>query len=315
MTKRKITAAVTAAGIALFAGAADAETIPERLMGDLARDFDLQGFQAAGVVGNLARETGNFRFMQELEPIVDGSRGGIGYSQWTASRRLSFEAYAGSLEKQLTYEVNYGFLKKELTEEYAEVMADVRGSRNLWESTVIFMRGYLKPKKNENNVRVSMNYANAYLGGDFSGSGCQRRHEVRIDGRRMMISACPDANMRVAGVDVDVVLAASPRPKPRPDTHSAPVRLADAGIGARRPRARPDPQEPSEDHREAVRDAVLVAMSTQPANIKVISGSPGDEPSHEERDFLWDPFYARKEDEPEDHDTTRDAQSSYGMMA
>lgn len=315
MTTRKITAAVTAAGIALFAGAADALTIPERLMGDLARDFDLKNFQAAGVVGNLARETGNFRFMQELEPVIEGSRGGIGYPQWTASRRVAFEAYAGSLDRQLTYEVNYGYLRKELKEDYADVIEDVRGSKNLWEATVIFMRGYLKPKKNENNVRVSMNYANAYLDGDFSGSGCQSHHEVRIDGRRMMISACPDATIRVAGVDVDVMLDATPRPQPRPDGLTAPLRMADAGLGSSpRPRARPGTQEPSQDYRDAVRDAVLVAISTHPVQTTVMPGSSDDGPLPEEPDLAWDPFYARKEDEPEDHDGVRDVQSSYGMI-
>lgn len=298
MAKRKITAAVAAAGIALLAGAVNAETIPERLMRDIAQDFRLQDFQAAGVVGNLARETGNFRFMQEIDPIIEGSRGGIGYSQWTASRRVAFEAYAGSLDNQLTYEVNYGYLKKELAEEYPDVMSEVRKSRNLWEATVVFMRGYLKPKKNENNVRVSMNYANAYLRGDFGGSGCQRHHEVRIDGRRVTVSACPEETIRVAGEEVGVVLASVPRPKPRPLPALAPFRVADAGLErSLRPRARPEGAGPVPDYREAIRDAVLIALSAETDAAR--SATPTGEGAP--RDSVPDPFYARKEEDPDDY--------------
>jgi hypothetical protein len=282
MKKRKITAAVTAAGIALFAGAANADTIPERLMRDLGRDFHLKDFQAAGVVGNLARETGNFRFMQELKPVVTGSRGGIGYSQWTGSRRVAFEEYAGSADNQLTYEVNYGYLKKELSEDYADVMDEVRGSKNLWESTVLFMRGYLRPKDNEKNIRVSMNYANGYLAGDFSGSGCQAQHEVRIDGRRMTIAACPEATIDVAGMSVEVVFADNMRPRPRPNL----------------------PDQP--EYRSAIREMVVAAIDSE-ASAKNPSAKPPARHSasagDEEPDPLlaWDPFFARRENEPTDY--------------
>lgn len=315
MSRKKITAAVTAVGIALFAGAADAETIPERLMADLSRDFQLQGFQAAGIVGNLARETGNFRFMQELNPIVEGSRGGIGYSQWTGSRRVAFEAYAGSLENQLTYEVNYGYLKKELNEDYAGVIKDVRGSKNLWEATVLFMRGYLKPKKNENNIRVSMNYANAYLRGDYSGAGCQLHHEVRIDGRRMMVAACPDTSIRVAGENVDMVLASAPRPQPKPAAINAQLRVADAGMdGSIRPPVRPEqaqPAHPAKDYGDEVYERIMIAMN---AARDVPKTDPGPEET-EDPMLAWDPFYARKEDEPDDFGAIPDDDSSYVMTA
>lgn len=315
MSRTTLTAAVTAVGIALFAGPADAETIPERLMADLARDFRLLDFQAAGIAGNLARETGNFRFMQELQPIVAGSRGGIGYSQWTASRRESFEAYAGSLPQQMTYEVNYGYLKKELNEGYSHVIDDVRKSKNLWEATVIFMRGYLKPKRNPDNIRVSMNYGNAYLRGDFSGSGCQSRHSVTIDGRRMMIAACPDTTIRVAARDVAVVLASSERPRARP-AEVGRVRVADAGLeSSGRPRARPDRGETGQTGMDAVAGAVLVAMSREAVQellepqVLEHRDAPSDPPRH------WDPVFARKEDDPADHLPEVEEEASFSMFS
>ncbi len=49
---------------------------------------------AAAVVGNFARETGDFKFCNEQSPTVPGSRGGINLAQWTGPRRRLFEAYA-----------------------------------------------------------------------------------------------------------------------------------------------------------------------------------------------------------------------------
>lgn len=281
MRDRMITAAVTAVGIAVFAGAAPADTIPERLMRDIGRDFDLADFQAAGVVGNLARETGNFRYLQELNPMVEGSRGGIGYSQWTASRRIAFEEYAGSIDNQLTYEANYGYLKQELSGDYSHVIDDVRGAENLWEATVLFMRGYLKPHPDEDNIRVSMNYANTYLAGDFSGSGCQASHEVTIDGRMIVVSTCPSYAGSIEGESFDVVLESSLRPRPRPAHIEAPATLL-AEAGQVRPRPRPDRPEadagtaageafdpdetgrPDEEMRRAIADAIVLAMGEDP---------------------------------------------------
>lgn len=315
MSRTILTAVVTAASIALFAGAPNAQTIPERLMADLARDFRLQDFQAAGITGNLARETGNFRFMQELEPIVEGSRGGIGYSQWTASRRVSFEKYAGSLQKQLTYEVNYGYLKKELNGEYREVIDEVRKSKNLWEATVIFMRGYLKPKKNPDNIRVSMNYGSAYLRGNYDGAGCQRHHDVTIDGRRMMIAACPETTIPANGQDVGVILALSERPAPRPE-NPARIRVADASLQtSNRPQARPGQADTGQPRIEAVRDAVLVAMNTEAvrAAIQLEPEDHQDEPCDPEMEV--NPFHARREEDPEDQALPTDDETSFSMFA
>lgn len=314
MPRSTLTAVIAAAGISLFAGAADAETIPARLMANLARDFALQDFQAAGVTGNLARETGNFRFMQELEPVVKGSRGGIGYSQWTASRRVAFEGYAGSVQRQMTYEVNYGYRKKELEEDYAEVIDDVRRSKNLWEATVIFMRGYLKPKKNPDNIRVSMNYGSAYLRGDYAGSGCQSRHQVTIDGRRMMIAACPETTIAVDGRDVGIVLARSDRPRARP-AEAGWTRIADAGLSSSsRPRGRPDAPQPALAAPAEVNDAVLVAMSTPAVRIAIeqVDPLPDEDPGDRMDESLR---YARKEDDPEERVTSADTGPGFGIFA
>ena len=68
----------------------DAGEIGPRLVADLARDFNLTPAQAAGIAGNLAHETGGFKHMQEIQPMIPGSRGGYGFAQWTGPRRRAF---------------------------------------------------------------------------------------------------------------------------------------------------------------------------------------------------------------------------------
>lgn len=97
------------------AGGAPTE-IGQRLMADLMRDFGLSPAAAAGFVGNLDHESGGFNILQEIDPMVEGSRGGWGYAQWTGPRRKQFEAWAAEngLDPS-SYEANYGFLAHELS--------------------------------------------------------------------------------------------------------------------------------------------------------------------------------------------------------
>ena len=204
--KKIITLLSTAAGAYLFVGAAAAETIPERLMMDLTEDFALEEFQAAGIVGNLARETGNFRYLQEINPLVEGSRGGIGYSQWTGSRRDEFEAWADG--RDLTsYEVNYGFLVEELTGAYARVITAIKDTDTAQEAAEVFMKRYLIPHPSYQHLDERVSYAVAYLEGDYSGAGCQAVHEVEASGRMLVVSMCPEPE--VEDVMVAVALAAA----------------------------------------------------------------------------------------------------------
>ena len=86
-----------------------------RLVDDLMKDFDLTKVQAAALAGNLAQETGEFKFLQEKKPTVKGSRGGYGFAQWTGPRRKAYENWAEENGLDVnTYEANYGYLKEEL---------------------------------------------------------------------------------------------------------------------------------------------------------------------------------------------------------
>jgi len=84
------------------------------IMHEVIKDFDLTAIQAAAMLGNIGHECAGFLRMQEQNPR--GGRGGYGWCQWTASRRLDFEAWCRRMGLPVSSdEANYGFLKYELT--------------------------------------------------------------------------------------------------------------------------------------------------------------------------------------------------------
>lgn len=85
----------------------------------LMRDLGLTLNQAAGLVGNLGYESAGFTKLQEIKPLVAGSRGGFGYAQWTGPRREQFELWAADNKLALDSDAaNYGFLLHELRGQY-----------------------------------------------------------------------------------------------------------------------------------------------------------------------------------------------------
>lgn len=134
-----------------------------RLMGDLMDEFGLTKEQAAAFVGNLAQETGDFKFMQEIDPVVEGSKGGWGFAQWTGQRRKNFEAWAEANDLDpASYEANWGYLKKELTEADDEIqnmgintISGLKDIYDLEEATKFISNSFLKPGKPNIGRRIS----------------------------------------------------------------------------------------------------------------------------------------------------------------
>ena len=135
-------------------GAAKGEfnKLAPRIMRDLMRDQGLTREQAAGVVGSLGGETGGFRHMQEIKPVIPGSRGGYGWAQWTGPRRRAFEAWtkARGLDPN-SYEANYGFLQHEMNTTHKREVERLKRARTAEEATRIFTgsaaskKGFLRP--------------------------------------------------------------------------------------------------------------------------------------------------------------------------
>ena len=126
-----------------------------KLMDDLRKDYNLTTEQAAAFVGNLWYETGGFTAFQEKDPKV--GRGGLGFAQWTASRRITFEDYLkqqGNLSAD-DYDANYGYLKKELNSTEKKVLKTLRGQVersgenivDIGEATEIISDDFFRPKE------------------------------------------------------------------------------------------------------------------------------------------------------------------------
>lgn len=139
----------------------------KRLTQDLMRDFGLTREQAAGFVGNLDHETGGFKFMQEIEPVVPGSRGGYGFAQWTGPRRRAFEAWSEENNLPLdSYDANYGYLRHELenTSE-GSVLNPLRNAANVTDAATIVSEKFLRPGKPNLGSRIRR--SSGYLEGNF----------------------------------------------------------------------------------------------------------------------------------------------------
>lgn len=143
----------------------DAGAIGSRLVQDLSRDFNLTPAQAAGVAGNLAHETGGFKHMQEIQPMIPGSRGGYGFAQWTGPRRRAFEAWTAEngLDPN-SYEANYGFLAHELknTPEGA-VLGPLSQAQTPDQAAEVFSNQFLRPGIPNIGSRVA--FANQFAQG------------------------------------------------------------------------------------------------------------------------------------------------------
>lgn len=158
-------------------GPASGRPIPDQAMEDFQRDLGLSRHATAGLLGNFAGETGNWTSIQELDPLIEGSRGGGGWAQWTGPRRRDFEAYAASrgLDTR-SYEANYGYAVHDLTNNYPHVLSRLRNAQSPEEATWIVRAYYETPQNggsetplgghNSDNHRLAA--ANAYLNGDFT---------------------------------------------------------------------------------------------------------------------------------------------------
>jgi hypothetical protein len=124
-----------------------------KLTKDLMKDFDLTKEQAAAFVGNLAVESMDFKQLQEMKPLVKGSRGGFGFAQWTGDRRVAFEKWAkkNDLDPR-SYEANYGYLKKELSSKDPVIgnigvntISKLKETNSIEEATTLVSEYYLRP--------------------------------------------------------------------------------------------------------------------------------------------------------------------------
>lgn len=104
---------------------------------------ELGAEDVAAVLGNIGGETGGFQHMQELRPVVAGSRGGYGWCQWTGVRRRQFEAWCreqGVLPS--SDEANLGFLCHELRTSERRTLPALMNAQGLRAKVIAFERTF-----------------------------------------------------------------------------------------------------------------------------------------------------------------------------
>jgi hypothetical protein len=134
------------------------QEIAPRIMRDLLSESKFQfGLEdAAAIAGNFAYETGGFEHMQEIKPVVRGSRGGYGWAQWTADRRRAFEAWAKRKGLSIdSYDANYSFLIRELLGPEKRAIAAVKNAQGLDAKVKAFEASYERAGVKAYSKRVS----------------------------------------------------------------------------------------------------------------------------------------------------------------
>jgi hypothetical protein len=133
---------VTNAGIAITESK-DFKVLGPLILKKLMHDLNLTAIQSAGIVGNLAHESGGFKYHQEIKPL-GGGRGGIGWAQWTGVRRRIFEKWAKQHNMDLTTNAaSYGFLLHELTNtSEKKAIAAIRKTSTIENAVKVFEQNF-----------------------------------------------------------------------------------------------------------------------------------------------------------------------------
>ena len=112
-------------------------------MRNLIAEFGLSEEDAAAIVGNLGAESAGFTVLQEIKPLVPGSRGGWGVAQWTGPRRRAFERWVAEKGYDPSSDkANYGFLVLELRTSEASAIPAVKRARTLRDKVIAFERNF-----------------------------------------------------------------------------------------------------------------------------------------------------------------------------
>lgn len=119
---------------------------------------------AAAILGNLGLESDGFRAHQEYGHT--GASGGIGWAQWTGSRRLDYERWADSRGLDVrSDEANLGFLLYELTStSESRVIPQLKAAYGLYNKTKLFCDVFERPgiKAYDNRLRYAERALAAY---------------------------------------------------------------------------------------------------------------------------------------------------------
>lgn len=125
---------------------------------------------ALGFAGNFAVESRFDPTINEIAPLVKGSRGGFGLAQWTGPRRRQLEAFAGSKGKSvMDPEVQMDFLAWELQNTEKGAAKSIFAAKDPMEAARLVSERFLRPGIPHLDRRLSATAEIA--GGTFTGGG------------------------------------------------------------------------------------------------------------------------------------------------
>jgi hypothetical protein len=111
-----------------------------RIMKKLAGNFPkLSEVHIAAILGNLGHECAGFTQMEEIKPLSDKLRG-LGWAQWTATRRTSFEELLTKRGNPPPndFDANYDFLVEELNGTHSTAISAVLMTSDIHSAVVAF---------------------------------------------------------------------------------------------------------------------------------------------------------------------------------
>lgn len=129
---------------------------------------------AAGFVRNFQDESGLNPGINEVSPLVPGSRGGFGLSQWTGPRRRALEAYAAQRGVSVADpDLQLDFLMTELQGPESAAWGAIQQATTPEEAAAAIVNRFLRPAEAHRARREA-----EYLGGvNMPASGAPMRPE------------------------------------------------------------------------------------------------------------------------------------------
>lgn len=122
--------------------------------------------QAYGIAANFQAESGFDAGINEIAPVVPGSRGGFGLYQLTGPRRKQYEAWAQQSGRDLADpNAQLDFMMMELGTTEARAGKLLKEAQTPEEAARVFSKAFLRPGHDNTDYRVSL--ASKYAGGDF----------------------------------------------------------------------------------------------------------------------------------------------------
>jgi hypothetical protein len=122
--------------------------------------------QAWGIVANNQAESGLNPGINEIAPVVPGSRGGFGLNQWTGPRRRAFEAYAAERNAPLDdIDLQVDFMMHELNTTEKAAYERLKAAETEEEAAYAYSKGFLRP--GHDNTEHRMRIAASLAGGEY----------------------------------------------------------------------------------------------------------------------------------------------------